>query len=369
MLQKGYLVVANFAGYEAFLTRTEPEHAQSIVNDLLTTLLDNIKPPLVFFKLEGDAVFVYTAEGSFIHGKTLLEVVENLYCTFARTLETMYRNTVCTCQAGRHMTSLDLKFVIHYGAYSFTQISDKEDLIGSDVIILRELMKSPIADAVGIEAFTFITSACADAMGLNGLTDGMKTYSANYENLGEINGFAYDLRTVWQFQREHNRIRVNPDDAWLEVETDLPVSPALAWEYVTEPGYRSWWLAANEVTAYTDNKGRVGIGTTYICAHGKYKINQVIIDWRPFEYLTVDTAMPMKGMQRHTTQLISHDSGTRVSWRFDQIIGRNRIHTLILRLLFIPMKGKMMSRLKHGGAKVLEKIENDIETGQLTTKP
>ena len=369
MPEKGYLVLANITGYEAFITQAELEHAQSIINDLIHSLLDNIKPPLVFSKLELDSIFVYAPDGGFQEGNTLLEVIENLYCTFSMTLETMYRNTVCPCEACRHMTSLDLIFVVHHGTYSLAEIDGQQDLIGSDVIILRELMKSPIADAVGIEAYAFITSACADAMGLNGLTDSMKTYSANYENLGEINGFAYDLRTVWQFQREHNRIRVNPDDAWLELETDLPVSPALAWEYVTEPGYRSWWLAANEVTAYTDNKGRVGIGTTYICAHGKYKINQVIIDWRPFEYLTVDTAMPMKGMQRHTTQLISHDSGTRVSWRFDQIIGRNRIHTLILRLLFGPMKGKMMSRLKHGGAKVLEKIENDIETGQLTTKP
>lgn len=369
MPQEGYLVMANITGYEAFITQAELEHAQSIIDDLTHTLLDHIKPPLLFSKLERDAIFVYAPDGSFLEGKTLLEVIENLYCAFSMTLENMYRNTVCPCQACRLMNSLDLKFVLHYGTYSLTEIDGQQDLIGADVIILRELMKSPISDAVGIEAYAFITSACADAMGLNGLTDGMKTHSATYENLGEIKGFAYNLQTVWEFRRERNRIRVNPDDAWLQVETDLPISSALAWEYITEPGYRSWWLAANKVTAYTNDKGRVGIGTTYICAHGKHEINQVIIDWRPFEYLTVDTALPMKGMQRHTTQLTPHDGGTRVSWRFDRVTGRNRLHTVILRLLFNLMKGKMMNRLKHGGAKVLEKIENDIETGQSTTKP
>lgn len=368
MPQEGYLVVANITEYEAFLVKAELEHAQSIINDLIHTLLEQIKPPLLFSKLEREAIFVHAPESSLQEGKTLLEVIENLYCTFASTLESMHRNTVCPCRACQLMTSLDLKFVIHYGTYSLTEIDGKQDLIGEDVIILRELMKSPISDAVGIEAHVFITSACADAMGLNGLTDGMKTYSAAYENLGVIKGFAYNLQTVWEFRRERNRIRVNPDEAWLQVETDLPISSALAWEFVTEPGYRSWWLAANKVTAYTNDKGRVGIGTTYICAHGKHEINQVIIDWRPFEYLTVDTAMPMRGMQRHTTQLTPHDGGTRVSWRFDQVIGRNRIHTLILRLLFIPMKGKMINRLRHGGTKVREKIENDIETGQLTAK-
>jgi len=369
MLKKGYLVLANITGYEAFITQSELEHAQSIVNDLVHTLLDNIKPPLVFLKLERDAIFMYAPDGSFQEEITLLEVIENLYCTFRMTLETMYRNTVCSCEACRQMTSLDLTFVLHHGEYSPAEVNGQQDMIGLDVVVLRELRKSPIADTVGFDSYAFITSACADALGLKKLTSNMKTYSASYEDIGEINGFAYDLQTVWQSRREHNQIRVNTEGAWLEVETDLPVSSALAWEYITEPGYRSWWLAANKVTAYTNDKGRVGIGTTYICAHGKYKIDQVIIDWRPFEYLTVDTALPYKGIQRHTTQLIPHEGGTRVSWRFDQVIGRNFIHTLVLRLLFNQMKPKLLSSLKDGGAKILEKIEKDNDKGQLNTEP
>ncbi len=363
MSQQGYLVGANIAGYEVFLTEAELEHAQSIVNDLLNTLLDHIKPPLIFSKLEGEAIFVYAPEGSFLQGQTLLEVIEDLYCTFTTTLETMYRNTVCPCQACQLMNTLDLNFVVHYGTYSLTEIDGQQDLIGTDVMILRESFKSPIADAVGFKGCAFITTAGVDAMGLNGLIEGMKTYSASYENLGEIKGFVHDLHIVWERERERRRITVNPDDAWLEVETDLPVSSALAWEYVTEPKFRSWWLKANKVTANTNDKGRVGIGTTYICAHGKYKINQVIIDWRPFEYLTVDTALPMRGMQRHTTLLTPHDGGTRVSWRFDRIFGRNPIHTYMLRLLLNPLKSKITIGLKQGGAKVLEKIENHRGTG------
>jgi len=359
MSQKGYLLVANFEGYEAFLMHTEPEHAQSIVNDLINTLLDNIKPPLIFFKLEGGAVFVYTPAGSFIDRKTLLEVIENLYCTFARTLETMYRNTVCTCQACQHMTSLDLKFVIHYGAYSLTKIDDNEDLIGPDVLILRELFKNPIADQIGTTGYALLTEACVEAMELNSQTEGMKAYSAAFENLGGIKCFAQDLHPVWENERKRQLITVSPDDAWFEVETDLPVCTALAWEYVTEPEFRRQWLSANKVTAYTNDKGRVGFGTTYVCAHGKFKINQIIVDWCPFEYLTVDTALPMKGTQRHTIELTPHGDSTSVLWRFNRAEGQNRLHTLILRMLFNPMKGKLINQLKQGGEKVLEKIEQD----------
>jgi uncharacterized protein YndB with AHSA1/START domain len=359
MAQKAYLVAANISGYEEFLAQAELEHAQSIINDLLNTLIDDIRHPLVFSKLEGNSIFLYSPEGSFAQGQTLLEVIENLYCTFSRTLESMSRNTVCPCQACRLMSGLDLKFIVHYGTFSLTEIDGRHDLMGPDVMILRELIESPISDAAGNQGYGFITSVCADAMGLNRLTDRMKTYSATFENLGEVTGFIHDLQSVWVSERRRRRIAVGPDDAWLEVETDLPVSSALAWEYVTEPNFRKQWLSANMVTANTNDKGRVGIGSTYICAHGKYKINQVIIDWRPFEYLTVDTAMPMKGILRHTTQLTPLGSGTHVSWRFDQITGRNTLHTLILRMFFNSMKGKMASRLKQGCTKVLELIEND----------
>lgn len=358
MSRKGYLVAINISGYVEFLTKAELEHAQSIVNDLLNTVIDDIRDPLVFSKSEGSSIFLYSPEGSFVQGQTLLDVVESLYCTFARTLETMSRNTACPCQACQLMSGLDLKVIMHFGTFNLTEIYGQHDLMGRDVMIIRELIKSPISDAAGNNGYVFITVPCTDAMGLNKLTDRMKTCSATFENLGEVTGSIHDLRSVWDSERRR-RIAVSADDAWLEVETDLPVSPALAWEYVTEPSFRKQWLSANTVAAHTDDKGRVGIGTTYICAHGKYKINQVIIDWRPFQYLTVDTATPMKGMQRHTTHLTPRGSGTRVSWRFDHVIGRNRIHTLMLRLLFNSMKGQMTSRLKVGGKKVLEMIEND----------
>ncbi len=359
MTQKGYLVAANISGYEEFLTKAELEHAQSIVNDLVNTLIDGISHPLVFSKIEGNSIFLCSPEGSFVQGQTLLEIIENLYCTFARTLETMSRNTVCPCQACQLMSGLDLKFIVHYGTFSLTKIDGQHDLMGPDVMILRELFKSPISDAAGNNGYLFITSACTDAMGLSRLTDRMKTYSATFEDLGELKGLIHDLHAVWEREREQRRITIKPEDAWLQVETDLPVSSALAWEYVTEPNFRKQWLSASNVTAYTNDKGRMGIGTTYICSHGNYKINQVIVDWRPFEYLTVDTAMPMKGMQRNTTQLTPHGSGTRVSWRFDEITGRNRIHTLMLRMLLNSMKGKITSRLKEGGKKVLKMIEDD----------
>ena len=319
MSQKGYLVIASIAGYTAFLTQTELEHAQAIIDDLLNTLLEHIQPPLVFSKLERNAIFAYAPDGSFVQGQTLLEAIENLYCVFAMTQETMHRNTTCSCKACQLMTTLDLSFVVHYGTFSLTTIDGQRELIGPDVIVIRNLFNSPIAEKSGVNAYALFTTACTEAMSLDELTKGMRNYTESYEHIGEVSGFIYDLRPVWDYERERRRITVKPEDAWLVVDTYLPASSALAWDYVTEPKFRRLWLKANKITPNVNDKGRVGIGTTYICSHGRYKINQVIIDWRPFEYLTVDSAMPMSGIQRHTTQLTPHNEGTQVTWRFDRV--------------------------------------------------
>jgi len=362
MSQKGYILVTNIVGYTAFVNQTELEHAQSIIDDLLNTLIESFLPPLIFSKIEGDSIFAYTPENSFIKGQTFLEAIENLYCIFAITRESMHRNTFCPCKACKAMTDLDLKFVLHYGTYKFTTINSQQDLIGTDVMAIRHLSKSPILDATGIKGFAFITSDCVKALGIDDLAKSLKPYSETCEHIGIINGFVYDLYPVWEVAREQNKITVIPEDAWLVVDTFLPVPSALAWDYITEPRYRRWWLKASGITVDRNDNGRVGIGNTYICAHGRYKINQVIVDWRPFDYLTVDTIMPLKGLQRSTTKLTQHDSGTKISWYFERVIGLNSIHTFLLRLLFVSMKGILTKRLKRGSEIVREIIEKEVRT-------
>lgn len=362
MSQKGYILVANIFGYTAFLKQTELEHAQSIIDDLLNTLIESFQPPLIFTKIEGDSIFAYTPEDSFTKGQTLLEAIENLYCIFAITRESMQRNTVCPCKACKAITGLDLKLVLHYGTYSFTTVNSQQDLIGTDIMAIRHLSKSPIADDTGINGFAFITSDCVDALDINNFANGLKTYSDTCEHIGIINGFVYDLHPVWEIAHEQNKVTVIPEDAWLVVDTFLPVPSALAWEYITEPSYRRLWLKASGITIDRNENGRIGIGNTYICAHGKYKIDQVIVDWRPFDYLTVDTSMPLKGVQRSTVKLKEQDSGTKISWYFEKVTGLNSIHTFLLRLLSISFKGILSNRLKQGSETIREMIEKEVRT-------
>lgn len=128
--EKGYLVISDISGYTAFLTQSELEHAEGIMKGLFDTLVKEMKSPLVISKLEGDAIFACAPEGSFVQGQTLLEAIENIYCAFAMSLESMQLNTSCTCNACELIPSLDLKFILHHGTYMLSEIGGRQELSG-----------------------------------------------------------------------------------------------------------------------------------------------------------------------------------------------------------------------------------------------
>jgi len=93
--REGYLVIGDITGYTTFLTGTELEHAQSIIEELTALIRDRLVPPLRFVKLEGDAVFCY-ADGSGIkEGERLVELLEVCYFEFSNLLFNMVRATTC----------------------------------------------------------------------------------------------------------------------------------------------------------------------------------------------------------------------------------------------------------------------------------
>lgn len=53
----GYLVIADISGYTSFVARTELEHSQEILTELLELLMARFQPLMTISKLEGEAVF------------------------------------------------------------------------------------------------------------------------------------------------------------------------------------------------------------------------------------------------------------------------------------------------------------------------
>jgi len=71
-IHSGYFIIADISGYTSFVSGTELEHAQSIIEELTKLIPGHIQSPLKMVKLEGDAVFYYAPTGML-----LLELANN----------------------------------------------------------------------------------------------------------------------------------------------------------------------------------------------------------------------------------------------------------------------------------------------------
>ncbi|HLE28038.1 MAG TPA: DUF2652 domain-containing protein [Anaerolineales bacterium] len=368
MRQEGFFVIADLSGYTRLLTQSELEQAQAVVRNLLSTLLEQTRPPLIVSRLEGDAIFSYAPEGSFLQGQTLHESLENMYCAFRRALEQEERNTGCDCQACSIRPTLDLKVIVHHGQYVVEKVGQTQVLHGADVIVAHRLLKNSIAESTGIQAYLFFTESAAKAMALGSLVETMRLHTETYEHLGEVKGYVCDLHPVWERERQKGRILVEPDDdLWFAYEVEVPVPPALAWDYLHMPEKKRQWLQLDGIRVTSLRKGRVGAGTVHQCVQGRQTWRHFFVDWRPFEYATAEYLLPLRGISRITLALTPRESGTRVCVRSAKPQGSRQLQTAIIRGFMAPLRSEIETGWRKGLLNLREIIEADIAAGRILT--
>lgn len=360
---EGYIVISDITGYTAYLSGSELDHATDTLQDLLNTLLEHTQPPLAVSRLEGDAVFAYTPKGAVLQGQTLVEMVENIYVAFRRALELMELNTTCTCMACRNIPNLDLKFFVHYGTFALQQLSGShKELVGSDVNLAHRLVKNTVTESTGITAYTMYTAAAVQAAGLGEIVTHLESHVERYEHFGDVQTYVQDMHGVWEARRDQQRILAERRRAWIN-EFELPLAPALAWDYVTKPESRALLTASDSQEISGQNRGRIAEGTEYVCAHGDNVMIHTILDWCPFESYTYRAPGPMGMTFLSMFQLEPSAGGTRITQINGLPIAPLPIQVLFyvtwLLLLRRPLQREWDQNLK----KLLARIEADLAGG------
>src|SRR5438128_309021 len=134
-------LIADISGYTGYLADVELDHAQDILADLVGTVVSALRPNFRLAKLEGDAAFMsMTAEK--VDGSMLLDTIERCYFGFRRRRRDVGQATSCECNACVRIPDLDLKFVVHYGSAMQQQMAGRQELVGSDVIVVHRLLKN-----------------------------------------------------------------------------------------------------------------------------------------------------------------------------------------------------------------------------------
>lgn len=316
------LVIADISGYTSYLAGVELDHAQDILADLMTTVVAALRPAFRLAKLEGDAAFVYQAT-EHVDGSQLQDTVERCYFSFRRRLRDVRQASTCECNACMLIPNLNLKVLAHHGPIGRQRVAGREELVGSDVVVVHRLLKNHVEDSLGLTAYAMYTEACLRAMQADGRSLGLREHREVYEGIGEVVGWVRDLEASWRGEQESTRALVDAADAlWTHV-AEYPAPPEIVWEWVTSPLRRPQWQPGVVAVAEDSPTGRRGPGTTNHCMHGREAVIEEILDWRPFEYFTVRSQMPMAGVPKLTmTQRFEPaGAGTRVTTALARIRG------------------------------------------------
>ncbi len=159
--QFGYFLLADISGFSSYLTKVELEHAGGILQKLLEGIARKIEP---VFRVQGfdiDSVFAFVPKAGIHRFENLYRLVEDTYVEFKGNLTEISSHITCNCAACRDVTSLDLKFMVHYGEYILSSVQNKSVLYGLDPTFVRNRgWKDSVSVSVGWRGYVLFTGPC-----------------------------------------------------------------------------------------------------------------------------------------------------------------------------------------------------------------
>ena len=314
----GYLLIADISGYTKFLTSSEQDHANPILQSLLGSLVEQVGEPLHFWKMDGDAVLAYSTQHEFPTGETFLTICENLYNAFANTRQNIIANTTCPCQACANVGMLDLKIMAHHGQFDEMQVGPVTDISGADVILVHRMAKTDVSEATGVRSYALFSDAAIEAMEIEAA---LTPFSQPFEHFGEVSMQVYDLAKAWEKVRagRERHFLEEADGVWTyRRHFDLPI--AVVWDALTAPEMKQRWMDSMVSVSVENPEGRIGAGSGYHCAHEAADFHYWITDWEPFDYFSTRINDPMhEGVSMpETYHLTEKEAGTELRYTMGQ---------------------------------------------------
>ncbi len=146
------LLLIDISGYTRFtrLHRLSALHAERIIGDLLESIIDHARAPLIAHEVLGDAVSFYAdapgdAPGDAPLADEIRRQVVQIFDAFRlREGELISDCSLCVCEACRSVGKLQLKAILHYGQAVFGQVGGMRKISGADVILAHRLLKNSV---------------------------------------------------------------------------------------------------------------------------------------------------------------------------------------------------------------------------------
>ena len=186
MSAQGFFLITDITGYTSFLTQSELEHAQYIIEELFTCQLNALDDRLMVSNFQGDAILCYLPLMPSGNGRVVLKNINALYKAFKDKIEQMTVAPPCRCGACSTIGLLDIKMFLHFGEYVVKHLGEREELMGPDVIVAHRMMKNTVVENTGISSYLLISEAAREQM--NGDMGSLATldYADTYAHIGRV---------------------------------------------------------------------------------------------------------------------------------------------------------------------------------------
>ncbi len=279
MPYRSFLFIPDISGFTNFVNKTEIDHSQHIISELIENIIDSNHLTMEVSEIEGDAVFFYKTND-------VPEVVDiysqakKMFINFHAHLKLYDKQRICQCGACSSASKLSLKFVAHSAEIGFTNIKNNNKPFGIDIVLVHRLLKNGIKNSEYI-LFTNLllenSKYKSDLIELEQALDG----SDNYDNYGEV-GYKYIPMTEL-----HSQVP-DPPPVILPLKVKNPIafehifdlSLMDSYSYLTNFSLKEKWNKT--VKEFKYEKGKINrVGTKHICLleKGKVELESVTNDF------------------------------------------------------------------------------------------
>ena len=145
MENQAIIFIPDISGFTKFVTKTEIEHSNHIISELIEVIINSNMLKLTISEIEGDAVLFYL-KGNPPKIEEIINQSKRMFIDFHTNLNEMEWSALCKCGACSTASNLTLKFITHYGEIREVPIQKFTKLIGSDVILAHRLLKNNVPE-------------------------------------------------------------------------------------------------------------------------------------------------------------------------------------------------------------------------------
>jgi len=188
-MQNAVIVMADISGYTRFvkLHGMALVHAESIITELLDSIIDHTEHPLTLNKLEGDAVLFYALAGADPQAvaESALRQVNGFFHAFSTRKKEIGVDALCNCGGCTEAVNLCIKAVLTFGGVVVRRVRQFEEISGTPVIIAHRLLKN----SVPLDEYVLLTDSFEQALGK--APPGGARVAEHCEGIGTINARYY----------------------------------------------------------------------------------------------------------------------------------------------------------------------------------